>query len=112
MNPGRGATAASTSVKSNGICPGSRSYSEAIRGMYPAWLHPVRSPPWYLKNELNPQLVTTTFTRGSKAARNSALCPPNECPITPIRPASTSGNPASTVTAVRWLTTPFIVALA
>ena len=66
----------------------------------------------YLAKELKPQLLTSTRTRRSKAPRNSVLCPPRECPIAPMRPASTSGSEASRSTARIWLKIPFMVALA
>jgi hypothetical protein len=60
---------------------------------------------------VKPQLVTTALIRGSKAATNRELCPPSECPITPMRAGSTSGSAWSRSTARRWFQIPFIVAL-
>ena len=71
----------------------------------------------YLRHDNTPmplpaQLLTTTCSRGSKAATKTALCPPSEWPMTPMREPSTSGSPCRRSTARMWFQTPFMVALA
>src|SRR5438552_4012178 len=77
----RGAKAATTSVKSNGIFSGFISYTLAMRGIYRSLDQPFRLPPKYFGKLVNPQLDTKAWMRVSKAAVNIELWPPSEWPM-------------------------------